>query len=1856
MSLRPLMSKAPSPQERRQTAQIALKAWRDSLIDLTGRNRLLNFRKTKTGTLKIAEPGSQEVINRLLTGRNLSFVALLEPAAGDEPDNLLPELDESRLELVTTSDELDVSARQHVLDGPHLLGAQSEPGHMGAVLRQLQSRTQQAFLDTGLWTLFLAVGSINWADPQDKSKKYNSPLLLVPVELMRQAKAKVVELRHMSDDTVLNPALQLILADFNVQLPDFTEDDLADIAAYMGRVEKAVNRYPDWRVKEDVHLSYFTFHKEAMYRDLLDNEEQVLESEHIIAIATSGIPGQTQDFLFDPVPSEAVDEFDPPEKSRLVLDADASQRAAIIAALDGRSFVLDGPPGTGKSQTIANIIASLIGANRTVLFVSEKAAALEVVKNRLEDVGLSHAVLELHSHKATRKEVSSTLSEAVTTRPTAQGRISDADRRRLGQVRKQLTRHASEMNVQRMPMGLSLHDAIGRVSLLEKFTATPRCTGDLKDLDADRFAHLLSIARELQRAWPAVVQGTESPWYGVLSTKPLAVESQRVIEALDDLSAAFAPYSQLAQELGWDQPGNSERLANLVDHWGRKDPGLPLPWVTEADATPLYEAAEEVAEALDHESTESANSHQVCGENFAELAITANAFDPESSFVEAENAGAARSVLLACDGTQLRTHQSKLQQASLGAAQLADVSASLAKALGSMPPRTIGELEDLLTVENVARAVERPEASWITAEVNPRVADAIASLRAAVSEDAQAAAQATEFFDVGILECDPKALQIRFANIHRGMRKLGGAYRADLKTLAEASQPGIRAKDNVPHLGLAVTWRDARNRLVEMESQYAELLGSRYQGTETDWDGLNKSLQNARLVAERARPESIERLSAAIGYGTPPNPQTRNQADTLRACLLEIEAVNDLFDGSAGNQDEDLLVLGANLASAIKAVNDLLAFVSATDAVLGRGHDVQSAIDSLEAARSWQRSRKALEEAAADHRQVLGDLYEGLDTNPDRLLDAIEWTRQLRDQLKHSVQADTACLTAGAVEELSALRFETQVLRSSHLRWLKAIEDLLGAFDSDRHMQLQLDLNDWAEGRTLAEFFGQDIAGQAQYFSGREADEMLAQDGLEDVISTLMDKDAPQDHIAACLERELLRRWIDLVLDDDDQLRKVGSQSRDSLVQDFQELDRQMIATAVADIVDQTNAERPTIGIGQSQILVSQGQKKRNLLPIRNLISSTWDVTTRLKPVFMMSPLSVSQFLDPEQRFDVVIFDEASQVLPEDAVNAIYRGRQLIIAGDDKQLPPTTFFALMDGDGSLDDLEVDAKDFESILDLAKGCTAYPSLTLQWHYRSRHEDLITFSNRRFYGGKLITFPSSQQEGERVGVKFFHVEDGVYGRGGSQRNMPEARFVASRVEHHFDQRPGMSLGVVTFSQKQAEAVEAAVYEMFDRRPDLLEGLDTSRLEGFFIKNLESVQGDERDVMIFSIGYGPDADGKLTMTFGPVTGKGGGRRLNVAVTRARFRNEIVASFQPGQMRPGSSEGLRHLATYLDYAERGPSALALDGVESQGPPESPFEESVIEWLESKGWDVVPQVGASGYKIDMAIRDPRMPGRFLLGIECDGRQYHSSQTARDRDRLRQEVLEGLGWTLHRIWGPSWYRQRKHEQDRIEQALERALEADPVGRLGSGPRPTARRAQVELEEIDLEALPDWVRPYRRAYPSKPPRGADPSTSSTVHYLKKTIEEVVKVESPVHQTVVEARIRETWGIGRIGPQIRQQISAATDIAGVSQGESFLFVGDLSQELPTRQHDAETRREIHQIHDRELQDTVWRVVRDATSARADDAFLSRCARYLGIQRVGTDVRAALERAILDLINQGFLDQGLDGDLRLMTPEAD
>jgi superfamily I DNA and/or RNA helicase/very-short-patch-repair endonuclease len=428
-----------------------------------------------------------------------------------------------------------------------------------------------------------------------------------------------------------------------------------------------------------------------------------------------------------------------------------------------------------------------------------------------------------------------------------------------------------------------------------------------------------------------------------------------------------------------------------------------------------------------------------------------------------------------------------------------------------------------------------------------------------------------------------------------------------------------------------------------------------------------------------------------------------------------------------------------------------------------------------------------------------------------------------------------------------------------------------------------------------------------------------------------------------------------------------------------------------------------------------------------------------------MSPLSVAQYLDAaHSNFDVVVFDEASQIPVWDAVGAIARGKQLIVVGDPKQLPPTNFFNRADDaeDTALGNEEdAPVQDLESILDECLGA-GLPTIRLEWHYRSRYESLITFSNHRYYDCRLITFPSPVTND--LAVKL-NLVGGIYDRGATRTNRTEADAIVKEIVEHFsdESRRKLTMGVVTFNQPQQRLIETLLDEELRKHPEIEHRIAEHGSERLFVKNLENVQGDERDLILFSIAYGKDAAGKMAMNFGPINQEGGQRRLNVAITRARTGVTIYSSIHPDDidLSKTRSAGVTDLKNYLEFAIRGPCAIVEQALPTGLEPESPLEVEVIRALRSKGWTVHPQVGCSGYRIDMAVVHPQERGKYLLGIECDGATYHSLSTARDRDRLRQFVLEGLGWTLHRVWSTDWWNDPERESEKLETSLNKQLAA-----------------------------------------------------------------------------------------------------------------------------------------------------------------------------------------------------------------------
>ncbi len=526
----------------------------------------------------------------------------------------------------------------------------------------------------------------------------------------------------------------------------------------------------------------------------------------------------------------------------------------------------------------------------------------------------------------------------------------------------------------------------------------------------------------------------------------------------------------------------------------------------------------------------------------------------------------------------------------------------------------------------------------------------------------------------------------------------------------------------------------------------------------------------------------------------------------------------------------------------------------------------------------------------------------------------------------------------------------------------------------------------------------------------------------------------------------LIRRATELYPDWQDQT----AASQQTLIDRFQQCDRARIEFARQEVL-LAHAERVRSADqspGEMKTVRHEAKKKARHLPLRKLLSQAGQSIQRLKPVFLMSPISVAQFIEPGVlEFDVLVIDEASQVKPVDALGAFARANQWVIVGDEKQLPPTSFFdrSINDDEVADDEDEEDdsdsSKDVESILGLCASA-GMPSLMLKWHYRSQHESLIAVSNQEFYDNQLYIVPSADFQSPELGVRFHHVAEGLYDSGKSRRNTPEARAVAKAVMIHARNSPRLSLGVGTFSVAQRDAILDELEDQRRRSPDTEPFFDADRPAPFFVKNLESLQGDERDVIFISVGYGRDRNGALRMNFGPVQTGGGERRLNVLISRAKQRCEVFSSITADDidLTRARSRGAAVLKHYLAYAK--------DRTLPQGRPterafDSEFEEDVYDQLVQRGYRVETQVGVAGFFVDLAVLDPEQPGRYLLGVECDGARYHSSRSARDRDRLREELLVARGWKIHRIWSTDWFRDPTREMCRLVEVIEQVRPKRP---------------------------------------------------------------------------------------------------------------------------------------------------------------------------------------------------------------------
>lgn len=738
-----------------------------------------------------------------------------------------------------------------------------------------------------------------------------------------------------------------------------------------------------------------------------------------------------------------------------------------------------------------------------------------------------------------------------------------------------------------------------------------------------------------------------------------------------------------------------------------------------------------------------------------------------------------------------------------------------------------------------------------------------------------------------------------------------------------------------------------------------------------------------------------------------------------------------------------------------------------------------------------------------------------------------------------------------------------------------------------------------------------------------------------------------KDFLKLAIQKNWYEYLLEQALTTQPSLRKFQRDSHENIVQQFQKLDilNLQYNRVRAAYKHWEHVPRSDAG-GQVNVLKREFNKKARLKPIRKVIEEAGLAIQAIKPVFMMSPLSIANFLPPGTvEFDLVIFDEASQVKPVDAIGAILRGKQLVVVGDPKQLPPTSFFDSLTRE--TEDEENITADMQSILGM---CQAQGLMTkmLRWHYRSRHESLITLSNHTFYENKLVIFPSPGSK-HRMGLAYHHLKDTLYDRGKTRTNAKEADIVADAVIEHARKSPALSLGVVAFSTAQRQAIQDALELKTRQYPDVEVYFKSHPHEPFFVKNLENVQGDERDVIFISIGYGRSEGGYIAMSFGPLNNEGGERRLNVLITRAKLRCEVFTNITADDidLSRTKSYGIKTLKDYLYFAQQG----KLNIIDEPGLPfDSPFEENVYDRLTQLGYIVRQQIGSQGFYIDLAIVDQQHPGRYIIGIECDGAAYHSARSARDRDRLRQQVLENIGWKIYRIWSTDWFRNPEEELKRLVIAIEKAketllLDDDAV---------EVEKAITFLpNDILREQPPDDTTFSIAAYEIA--RLPTEIAQQEIHLhsigkLSAWIEQVVTIESPVHFDEMARRLVEAGGGTKIGSRIKESLMQAAKHAhrnkSITIKGEFLWSNDMEKPvIRNRSNLPNASRKIKFISPEEIVLALEIVVKDAIAITPDDASVL-VAKMFGFTRVTEDIKKEIIDVIPKAIKQKSIQQ--DGGL--------
>ena len=1504
------------------------------------------------------------------------------------------------------------------------------PKMLNSRLGRIYSRCKTMLQERGLNVFYLALGYLVWKEPNSASTSdvFKSPLILLPVSLDRnRTKEGEVYSITLRAEPMLNPVLKHKLQkEFGLEIQE-PEDGFSEttVEEFFSDLIEQGPQDMGWRVARQAVVGIFPFQGIELYNDL-DPEGVDFSSFDVVSQVFSGVNSRGEPVSYsiygeDDVETETAENLVP----RLVLDSDSSQFLALMKAAGGQNMAIEGPPGSGKSQTIVNLIANAIGSGKRVLFVAQKGTALRVVLARLQHLGLDSLVLPLMGKKADSQEFYDALGERIELDAYKSMPNSSVSKTDLQRKKDELNGYVNILKTVLPGAQLTIHQILGlSVKYQERIGQLPdyleRDDFSISALKITIDAAVFSEVDSWSESWTsqlAEIQLSNDTLWSKLSAggddyralNQLNTDAETLLRKMQEIQKS---YVALDLECHWAARESDDRLAKVSTLIADVD-CFELPWDSiVSHCTSVKRSSGELVEAL-RQRKALAEIFKIGWTDLAKMnhyeknLRLATDFLYEFKFDAYTDANLSYQINLLVTRTEYVDSFFNIAAEVEESSRIADISLNELRFLAALVPAHKNVLEDRKLFKHADRA---------------GLDDVLCLLENAIELRKKLPAMGLE------LDSLPSTTKL---NDLRSLLEGAGVFSLLSRQFRDARKY-VMELFAIPNYSKSVFTA----RLSELSDIYtawsnnpmASMIGE-FNDELVDVRTQNLAFQVEKIIADLKKNKIDSRRFSSIVL-----------SNTLPIICEYSDALQSLDPGLSW---EDLKVQKEKNSSSIKAIqatrDEQQDFIKFIDTIGMTGMpDLHRVLRNLPAIRDTE---TAFQKHQDDYAELFGLIYCRENTDMDmveKFADLVSYFSALSETERYEV-LELLIKPDNALAKLDNL-----------------IRDFLSVSDSISNIEKSLRnvgftgalpgrIQDCVE---LLEKTVEDQGARDKLIQRSVVYSDIAHRGLATCVKKI---EAAGDlkNLTNLLSPFIVKKLADSVYDSYGKaITQYSGKRLDSLREEVKRLDGQMMGFAPTEVLSsaiQSAAPPKGIGYGRKSeytdmsLIDHELDKQRRISPTK-LISRARNALLELHPCWMMVPTAVASYLPREQIFDLVVIDEASQMTPEHSVSALMRAKQAVIVGDTNQLPPTNFFrgsSAVDGDEDEDLSTIE----ESILELAN-MQFHPKHRLQWHYRSRHESLIAFSNYYVYDNDLVIFPSPGGSHASMGVELKRV-DGVYSRG---MNPTEAAVMVESIVMFMEEDPDRSLGVVVMNQSQMEQIDAMVVQKSEENAAVAKYLDRwlakdDGLEAFFVKNLENVQGDERDVIFIGTVYGSDSLGKFSHTFGPINGVAGKRRLNVLFSRAKEKIVTFTSIPMDRMNPGEhNEGGVLLKRWLEYSAKGTlgEAIKKSGRTEFGP-ESPFEEHVIEQIEAMGFEAVPQVGVSNYYIDIGVRHHSYPFGYICGVECDGASYHSSKSARERDILRQGVLERLGWDIYRIWSTDWFRDGLTHRDLLRAYLEESL-------------------------------------------------------------------------------------------------------------------------------------------------------------------------------------------------------------------------